>query len=483
MRTAHPTPATPDPAHLERRIREMLASGRIHAARPLIGALRRLAPPAARLAEIEARALLAEGRLDAALAELDAGVAREPEAVALRMCRSEARMMAQDTTGAAADAAEAVILDARNPQAKALLGVVLVELGRNEDAVACLREAVAAEPARPPFLKGLALAQERNGDPAGAAATLAAAIERVPGDVSLRTAAIMVAMRQRGFDRAAALALSARRDGVADACVFGLHGHALASLGRHNEANDAYAEALKLAPEDPYVRHLVAAAGLLPQATRAPSEYLEAVFDGYATRFDTHLIGLGYRVPGLMRAALLERFPRLAAGDPVGPILDLGCGTGLVAVVLSDLPSGPLTGVDVSDGMLAQARAKGLYHRLEQADLETFLARDTGTWPVIVAADVFCYLGVLDEVLRLAHARLSPGGILAFTVEALDEAGTPGWRLGRQGRFMHAIDYVRAAAEAAGFAVRTARREALRFEAEAEVPGLLFVLERVRHDG
>jgi len=52
MRTAHPTPATPDPAHLERRIREMLASGRIHAARPLIGALRRLAPPAARLADI-----------------------------------------------------------------------------------------------------------------------------------------------------------------------------------------------------------------------------------------------------------------------------------------------------------------------------------------------------------------------------------------------------------------------------------------------
>ena len=120
----------------------------------------------------------------------------------------------------------------------------------------------------------------------------------------LRTAAIMVAMRRREFDRAAELAEAARRDGVADASVFGLRGHALSSLGRHEEANLAYAEALKLAPEDPYVRHLVVAAGLLPQASRAPTLYLETVFDGYATRFESHLIGLQYRVPGLLRAAL-----------------------------------------------------------------------------------------------------------------------------------------------------------------------------------
>jgi predicted TPR repeat methyltransferase len=482
MRTEATPPNGPDPAHLVRRIREMLAGGRIHAARPLIGALRRLAPPSAQLSELEARALLVEGKVEAALAELDAGVTRDPEAVALRMCRCEARMQAQDAAGAAADAAEAVILDARNPRAKALLGVVMLELGHAEDAVACLREAVAAEPAHAAFLKGLALAQERSGNAAAAAATLAAAIERVAGDVSLRTAAIMVAMRQRDFARAADLAQAARHDGIADACVFGLHGHALASLGRHDSANEAYAEALKLAPEDPYVRHLVAAAGLLPQATRAPAAYLEAVFDGYATRFDAHLIGLGYRGPGLLRAALLAQFPSLADGVPLGPMLDLGCGTGLMAVVLSDLPCGPITGVDVSEGMLAQARAKNLYAHLEQAELEAYLARDSTAWPVMLAADVFCYFGDLDDALCLAHGRLTPGGVLAFTVEELAEPGLP-WRLGRQGRFAHAEAYVRAAAAKAGFAIRTARREALRTEATADVPGLLFVLERVRHDG
>ena len=96
---------------------------------------------------------------------------------------------------------------------------------------------------------------------------------------------------------------------------------------------------------------------ILPSAARAPVEYLRAVFDGYADRFELHLISLGYRIPGLIRAALL-RHPAIAAGERLGPVLDLGCGTGLVAVVLSDLPIGPLVGVDVSPRMLAQRGGK-----------------------------------------------------------------------------------------------------------------------------
>ena len=151
--------------------------------------------------------------------------------------------------------------------------------------------------------------------------------------------------------------------GVADACLFGLKGHALSSLGKHAEAAEAYAAALKLGPDDPYVRHLVAASGALLAAERAPVEYLRAVFDGYADRFDMHLLSLGYRVPGLIRS-VLTRHPAVIAGERLGPALDLGCGTGLVAVAISDLPIGPITGVDAAPRMLTLAAATGLYSRI-----------------------------------------------------------------------------------------------------------------------
>ena len=106
-------------------------------------------------------------------------------------------------------------------------------------------------------------------------------------------------MRQRDFDGALCLAEQAYSDGIVDACLLGLKGHALSSLGRHAEASDAYAESLKFGPDDAYVRHLVAASGKLPADMRAHIDYVRTVFDGYADRFDEHLISLGYRVPGL----------------------------------------------------------------------------------------------------------------------------------------------------------------------------------------
>jgi predicted TPR repeat methyltransferase len=291
----------------------------------------------------------------------------------------------------------------------------------------------------------------------------------------------MAAMRAQDFARAVDLAEAARRAGAADACVFGLLGHALSILGRHADASEAYVEALKLAPEDVYVRHLVRASGLLPQSTRAPAAYVEAVFDGYADRFESHLIDLGYRVPGLIRNALRAHWPDSV---PIGSVLDLGCGTGLVAVALSDFAIGRLTGVDLSSAMLAEARAKGLYHDLVHADLADMLTDSSERWDIILAADVLNYFGDLDAVLAGVASRLRSGGRFVASFELLscgDDAPCENWRLHTQGRFAHAAAYVAGAACAAGLQVVSFAEESLRCETGVAVNGLLAVFGRGAH--
>lgn len=469
--------AIPDLDRLSARAAEFIDAGRLGAARPLLAAIARLAPPSPRMAELNATLTLKEGRLAEARDDLDRALASWPDNATLRKCRADIRRRLGDSVGAAADAAEAVVLDRDDPYAKAILGATLLGLGHAADARACLLEAVRARPNNPLFRTALSDAQAGCGDYDAARGTLADGIALVPRDIGLRNAAVLLAVRLRRFAEAADLAEMAHLDGVVDACLFGMKGHALSSLGRHAEAAEAYAEALKLGPDDPYVRHLVAASGALPGTDRAPAEYVRAVFDGYAEGFEAHLISLGYRVPGLLRAALLRHAP-VDAGERLGPVLDLGCGTGLMAVALLDLPIGPITGVDLSPRMLAAAAGKKLYADLREGDVLNALEADDALWPVIFAADLLCYFGAIEEVMVAVRRRLAPGGLFLFSVETPnDPAGaTQGWHLDRLGRYSHTRDYVRGCIEAAGLTVRELRHDTLRQEAGAPVPGLLVVV-------
>jgi predicted TPR repeat methyltransferase len=458
------------------RAETLLRQGRVAAARPLITVLGRMSAAQERVADLSARLAILEGRLGDATRELDAAIASLEEdggrAAPLYRLRADVRIRGGDWVGAAADAASAVIADRSDPLSKALLGAVLMELGRFDDAIVCLDEAVTSAPQTVAYRTALAEAYARSHRPADAATILDGAIARFPRDASLRVARILLAVRQRDFEFAVDVARSACADGAADARVHGLLGHALSSIGQHEAAGTAYAEALKLAPEDPYIRHLVAASGRLPGAGRAPQEYIETVFDGYAERFEEHLIGLGYRVPGLLRRAIL------ANGPPDGAVLDLGCGTGLMAVVLSDVARSVFAGVDRSEGMLAQAALKQQYTELHHADIVAFLRDDRRCWKLIIAADVLCYFGDLSELLAAAAERLAPGGRVALSLEewVADEEADKGWRLAPHGRYLHTRAYLVEAAERCGLRVALLEHEALRFEGGAPVPGLIAIL-------
>ena len=100
-------------------------------------------------------------------------------------------------------------------------------------------------------------------------------------------------------------------------------------------------------------------------------------------------------------------------------MLDLGCGTGLAGMAFRPLVR-RLTGIDLSPAMVARARAKQVYDRLDTDDLVQFLAAEQsngGVYDLVVAADVFVYLFDLAPVATAVAKVLRPDGLFAFTVE------------------------------------------------------------------
>lgn len=248
-------------------------------------------------------------------------------------------------------------------------------------------------------------------------------------------------------------------------------GEARERLGEREAAATAYARALQADPAD------VQGAGprmalLEGRASEAlPPAYVARLFDDYAPRFEGHLTGaLGYRGPQLLLAAL----------DAVGPgrtfevALDLGCGSGLMGRALRGRV-GRLIGVDLSSGMIAQARGSGVYDELAVGDLVGFLAtRPEGSADLCVAADTLVYLGDLTPVCLAAARVLRVDGLFAFTVES----GEAAFALGESLRFRHSDAHLRAAAQAGGLSVTHLASVSTRREAGAAAAGRVVVLAK-----
>lgn len=209
----------------------------------------------------------------------------------------------------------------------------------------------------------------------------------------------------------------------------------------------------------------------VPLSEAMPSAFVEALFDQYATKFEAALVDqLDYCAPDLLRRRLEGQGPE--AQGRFARMLDLGCGTGLAGVALRDLCDW-MAGYDISAGMLAEARAKGLYDLLEKRDLAA-LEPVEPSYDLIVAADVFIYLGALEQIVGWCVGALRPGGTLAFTVER----GEAPVALRDSRRFAHSADYVAQLLQDAGLAEVTLVTATLRRDRGADVEGLVVTARR-----
>jgi predicted TPR repeat methyltransferase len=207
----------------------------------------------------------------------------------------------------------------------------------------------------------------------------------------------------------------------------------------------------------------------MPAPPGAPQQYVQALFDDYADSFDEHLVGtLGYQA----HQRLVAPLPLLR---PLGfdAALDLGCGTGLCAPLLQPLVR-RLDGVDLSSAMLERAAALGLYDRLLQAELVQHLEHTEARYDLVLAADVFIYVGELQPVFAAVRRVLRPNALFCFSVEqASDDQGVV---LGAQLRYAHSLPYLRAQAMLHGLQVLRVLHQPIREQQTQSIPGLYLYL-------
>ena len=202
---------------------------------------------------------------------------------------------------------------------------------------------------------------------------------------------------------------------------------------------------------------------------RADRGYLRGLFDEYAETYDQHLTGeLAYSAPQSLLEILVPHIEgRLSA------IADLGCGTGLCGPWFAPYARS-LVGVDLSANMLAQARTREVYDELVAADLIDYLIDRPHRFDLCLAADVFVYAGDLQPAFAAVADALVPGGYFAFTVEITTDRK---WRLHTTGRYAHSAAYLRALAEATGFAIVASRPAAYRLQYGQPAPGAVWLLQ------
>jgi predicted TPR repeat methyltransferase len=244
------------------------------------------------------------------------------------------------------------------------------------------------------------------------------------------------------------------------------------NLGDRDGAVSAFQHARDVDPEDYHGARLQLARLGVGEATPAmTATYVRRLFDQHAPSFDEKLAGLDYRAPSLLLDAV-----RAVAPTPlrIGSMLDLGCGTGLGGLAFRPYVDW-LTGVDVSPGMIAKARAKGLYDQLAAAELQQHLEDEAAAgahFHLVMAADVFVYVSDLAPAAVAVARVLAPAGLFAFTVES--RAGD-GVVLQPTLRYAHGTAHVRAALAEAGLDVLHLRQAATRTEQGAPVAGLVVV--------
>jgi len=140
-------------------------------------------------------------------------------------------------------------------------------------------------------------------------------------------------------------------------------------------------------------------------------EESRAVYDGWAGSYDADNLAKGFRLPGIGAAFAARYVPR--NGEP---LLDAGCGTGLVGESLAILGYQGLHGLDLSPGMLQAAARLGVYRELFEHPLGKPLPMAADSYGAVTCFGSFGPGHAPPESLEEFARVTRPGGHVIFNL-------------------------------------------------------------------
>jgi len=423
-------------------------------------------------------ALRALGKIDEVAATYRRALQIKPDFAEAHNNLGNALQLLQQLDAAAASFRRALEIKPAYVDAHNNLGVVLQSLGQLDDAAACFRRALKINPDYAAAHCNLGVVLQALGQRDDAVASIRRALEIVPGYAAAHYN-LGVALQSLGQpDDAVASYRRALEINPDYAAAYGNLGELLRTQGKFDDALACFRQLVRLMPANSVAQHQIdSLTGTTTE--RPPAQYVQNIFDAYADKFDAHLQQeLKYEAPGQLAALVTRHLP---TSEEKWSVLDLGCGTGLVGLAIAPFAR-QLVGVDLSAKMLEKTRARNLYQRLEHADLLTMMRGEIAEgYDAIFAADVFPYMGKLDEISVEIKRLLSPGGVFAFTVEALAEpsggeakpTAEQEYRLENTGRYTHTASYLNRLASANGFLIAESVATYIRTQRDQPVDGYL----------
>lgn len=350
------------------------------------------------------------------------------------------------------------------------MGTTLKTLGVHKEALACFSEVIKRHPEHTEAGMQAANILFEQGNTDDAHRIYSELLQFSPGNIRALTGLTSIFLKKGNYAKAIEYGNRAVQNDPRHTDALYCLGSAYLGNGDTGKAISYFRKVLESSPTHVMALHHLSALEDIPVPEGFDPEYVANLFDKFSSTFDNHLVNdLKYKIPEYLGQAVKGALTNHQDLN----VLDLGCGTGLCGIHFRE-NARQLVGVDLSRKMLEIARNRGIYDELILGELMAAFKHPGIFYDLIVAADVFVYLGVLDAIFRAITDTLAPDGIFAFSIEAADSQQP--YVLHKGGRYAHSLDYIQDLARQCKLGTITTDDVVLRMNEGKAVTGYVILL-------